>query len=96
VEGRERPRCGTANAARCEAPPDDFSFDADVSFAGDDLLSVRISECTVPYGALASVVAPRGPLGRLVASRSGMPLRYRIHRPGTEPEKDTFYTPPTK
>ncbi len=35
---------GAANAARCAEPPDDHSFESEVSFVTADILSVRITE----------------------------------------------------
>lgn len=41
-----------ARNAHCEEPPDDHSFEAAVSFVGEDMFSVRITEgwmCGAPY-----------------------------------------------
>jgi hypothetical protein len=51
------------------------------------------NEVTVPYGALASIAAPNGPLPRLAKAFAGKPLRYRISRPATEAKDDIFYVP---
>jgi hypothetical protein len=54
------------------------------------------NDVTVPYAAVASIAAPGNPLARLLALHAGKPLRYRIHRPGTEPAADVIYTPAMK
>jgi hypothetical protein len=61
-----------------------------------DGLAACANEVTVPYSAVGPVVWPSGGLARLAEANAGKPMRYRIHRPGTDPKDDILFTPSGK